>query len=632
MTPLRSLSGVLLAGVVLALPACTDSTGSRTGPAAHVDIVSGNTQTAPVLTLLPQPLVVKVTDAQGRPVQGQVVNFVVTAGGGHATAGTATTGADGVAQDGWTLGGVAGSPQTLEARAVKGTTGAVLALATFTATATVGAPAQVAPYGASAVSADTFVAGVVGSVVEDTFAVIVRDAAGNPVPGTQVTWAVTSGGGSITSPTATDAAGVARTQWVLGAGAGATQTAQAAVGGSTVRFTAYPATALTKTAGDGTTAGTGSALTVSLVATGGSGPIGDLPIHWTVASGGGSVTPAVGATSRHAFNYGTASATWTLGLAAGTQTLTATSGGLTVTYTATAIAAGTRTLVAQVPGRLLDATSDRVLWIEPAAGAAGVVKLRTVATGADAVLMTTPDRANALGYLFTGGALVYSSPSLMEFRGGTTTNLGAVFGIFSAEGEWAAWSDGAQVIRRDLAAGTNLSIAGVRGFWVDVGVNGDVVYVSGGPHLYHAGTLTTVSTGPGGANTIQTDGVNVVYTSNGKVYLDNGSSDEFLFEGGPYRMNGGWVAWSTSTSPVQRRTPAGVVQTLSPESAGTRVEALGPDGTVVYRYPINGGRYYLVTPAGTRYDVGPTGDLDRIAVHGSTLYLLADGSVYVLAP
>jgi len=628
----RTAAALLLAGAVLALPGCKDSNGPKTGPVAHVDIVSGNTQTGAVNTQLSQPLVVKVTDASGNVVKGQAVSFVVTAGGGNVSAGTATTDASGIAQTLWTLGGVAGSPQTLEARAVSGT-GQVLASATFTATATAGAPAQAAPYGPSAFSGDTLVAGVVGSVVEDSFAVIVRDAAGNPVPGVQVSWAVTSGGGGITSPTTTDASGVARTQWVLG-NAGTPQTAQATVGGATVRFTAYPATVLTKTSGDGVTAGTGSTLTVSLSATGPTGAIGGLPIHWTVSSGGGSVTPAVGETSRHAFNLGTASATWTLGPSAGTQTLTATAGGLSVTFTATAIGAGTRTLLAQVPGPVLDATSDRVLWWETATGQ---VKLRTLATGADAVVLTTSGTPNVLGYLFTGGALVYvTNAGLFEYRGGTATNLGGVFGLPSVEGDWAAWSSGTQVLRRDLSAGTNLVLANARGFFEDAAPNGDVGFHTNDAFVYHGGAVTPVSHAAGSVNQVQTDGVNVVYGANNAsgtaLTLDNGNADVFLVQNPTaYRLNGGWIAWSTSAGPVQRRTPAGVVEQVSPES-GALLDALGPDGTVVYRYPRNGGRYYLVAPDGTRYDVGPATDIDSVVVHGSSFYLLSGGSAYRLAP
>jgi len=623
MPPLRTLSRALLAAAVLALPACSDSSGPKTGPAAHVDVVSGNTQTGAVNTQLAQPLVVRVTDAGGNVVQGQSVSFVVTAGGGNVSAGTATTDQAGIAQTLWTLGGVAGSPQTLEARAVSGT-GQVLASAAFTATAAAGAPAQAAPYGPSIFSGDTLVAGVVGSVVEDSFAVIVRDAAGNPAPGVQVAWAVTSGGGGITSPTTTDASGVARTQWVLG-NAGTAQTAQATVGGATVRFTAYPATVLTRTAGDGVTAGTGSTLTVGLSATGPTGAIGGLPIHWTVSSGGGSVTPAVGEASRHNFNLGTASANWTLGPSAGTQTLTASAGGLSVTFTATAIASGTRTLLAQFPGRAVDATTDRVLWVEPQAG--GSVKLRTLATGTDAALTTDPDPTYTTGYLFSAGVIFRTGGSaVFEYRGGVTTPLGPS-GYLSGEGEWAAWSSSVQVIRRDLATGTNLVIANQRAFYQDVGPNGDVTFYTSSPFLYHDGAVTPISCN---AIQIQTDGVNVVCTGNPLV-LERGNDDLPLAQGwSAYRLNAGWIAWSTSGQ-VQRRSPAGVVETVSTES-GALLDALGPDGTVVYRYPRNGGRFYLVTPAGARYDLGPATDIDQVVVHGSDFFLLSNGAAYRLAP
>src|SRR3954471_7624391 len=126
---LNAIPRVLLAGAVAALAACADSTGAKVGAAAHLDVLSGNTQTAPVGTELPQPLVVKVTDDKGHVVKGQVVNFVVTAGGGHVFAGTAITNDDGLAQERWTLGGVAG-PQQLEARAVDGATGQALVFAT----------------------------------------------------------------------------------------------------------------------------------------------------------------------------------------------------------------------------------------------------------------------------------------------------------------------------------------------------------------------------------------------------------------------------------------------------------------------------------------------------------------------
>ena len=101
-------------------------------------IVSGNGQSGPSNTELPDPLVVKVTKPNGNPLKGQIVNFVVVEGGGSVFAGVAQTNTQGVAQEFWTLG--APGPQTLEVRAVDPATGAKLVFGTFTATALAVAP------------------------------------------------------------------------------------------------------------------------------------------------------------------------------------------------------------------------------------------------------------------------------------------------------------------------------------------------------------------------------------------------------------------------------------------------------------------------------------------------------------
>jgi hypothetical protein len=160
---------------------------------------------------------------------------------------------------------------------------------------------------------------------------------------------------------------------VLGPAGSAIQGAQATAGGATVRFIAHPVTALTKVAGDGVVQGAGSVVTVTV---GTNGP-GGLPIHWTVGAGGGSVAPAVVRTGDASAN-GTASAQWTLG-ASGPQTLTASSGSLSVTFTATAVAAGKRTLLADLPGRILDLDATRVLWLDSAT--TRQVKLRNLGSG-----------------------------------------------------------------------------------------------------------------------------------------------------------------------------------------------------------------------------------------------------------
>lgn len=92
---------IFFAGILLA--ACSgDSTGSS-APAA-VAAVSGSGQAATVGLLATNPLVVRVTNAGGKGVQGVTVSWAVTSGGGSLTAASTVTGADGLAQVQWTLG------------------------------------------------------------------------------------------------------------------------------------------------------------------------------------------------------------------------------------------------------------------------------------------------------------------------------------------------------------------------------------------------------------------------------------------------------------------------------------------------------------------------------------------------
>jgi hypothetical protein len=664
-SPLRTLSRTLLAGAVAALAACSDSTGSKVGAAAHLDVLSGNGQSAPVGTELPQALVVKVTDAKGHPVKGQVVNFVVTAGGGHVFAGSSATNDDGVAQERWTVGTAAGAPQTLEVRAVDNATGQALVFATFTATTVAGPPTQ-----ATAVGGDTSVVGVPGSVVEDSFAVQVRDQYGNPTPGVQVAWSVTAGGGSITSPSTTDAAGIARTQWVLGNAGTAVQGAQATAGGATVRFAASPVTTLTKLAGDGLVQGAGSTITVTV---GTNGP-GGLPIHWAVASGGGSVAPAVARTTTGAATSA-ASAQWTLG-PAGPQTLTASAGSLTVNFTATSVAAGRRTLLADLNGRILDLDATRALYVDSST-AVRKVRLRTLSTGSEVVV-----DSGYSGMLAPDGALVLrgSPATLVEIRAGAVTSLGPVSTFpenpLAVEGNWAAWTtaQGGSLIRRDLVAGTNATLATL-GFpnrsTLDVGLNGDVAYesyIGGGSggssyiQLFHDGTVTDVyNSSSVGLARPKTDGGNVTFTT---LSLFTGY-EQWLWHAGTTerlaqaqligsqlqrnpdsRLAGGWVAYLRINQPatpslytqVRLRTPGGVDEPVSQAGTGyaALLEALCPDGSVVYSQgtfsqgAASYTRRYIAYRGGPLVDMGPpTGS--SVVCHDNRFFLLSGGAGFELA-
>lgn len=73
-------------------------------PPASLTIVSGNNQAGTPDNALANPLVVEVQDADGGAVDGVMVTFEVTAGGGTLSAETATTNAQGRAQTSLTLG------------------------------------------------------------------------------------------------------------------------------------------------------------------------------------------------------------------------------------------------------------------------------------------------------------------------------------------------------------------------------------------------------------------------------------------------------------------------------------------------------------------------------------------------
>ena len=92
-----------------ALGACGgDSTSPSNGPAARIDALGDPSRSAQVGTTVPGGIVVKVTDASGRPVIGATVALAVTLGNGVTMPRVATTDAKGQATATWTLGTIVG--------------------------------------------------------------------------------------------------------------------------------------------------------------------------------------------------------------------------------------------------------------------------------------------------------------------------------------------------------------------------------------------------------------------------------------------------------------------------------------------------------------------------------------------
>lgn len=190
---------------------------------------------------------------------------------------------------------------------------------------------------------------IAGAAVATPPSVIVKDASNNPVSGVSVTFAVASGGGSVSGASqVTDGSGIATVgSWTLGtvAGSNSLTASSGTLTGSPVTFTATgiagAAASIAANAGDHQTAppNTNVAVAPSVIVKDANGNVvSGVSVTFAVGSGGGSVTGAAATTD----TGGVATVgSWTLGGTAGSNTLTATSAGLTgspVTFTATAVA------------------------------------------------------------------------------------------------------------------------------------------------------------------------------------------------------------------------------------------------------------------------------------------------------
>ncbi|HUQ98221.1 MAG TPA: GDSL-type esterase/lipase family protein [Gemmatimonadaceae bacterium] len=281
------------------------------GPATTVAATAGNGQTGTAGGFIATKPSVLVTDANGNPVAGFPVTFTPGSGSGSVTFGSTFTDASGIATVGsWKLGTAAGA-QALSAAAASLAGSPVV----FTATA-------VAPVAANlSLSAGNDQSAKPNFAVPVRPAVVITDPAGVPVPGVTVTFAVASGGGTITGASVvTGDDGIATVgSWVLGPSAGAnslTATSGTLTGSPyTFNATAIPAppTNINLAAGNGQNASAGKPTpippTVKVVDADGVA-VPNVSVTWVIRSGTGSISNSTALTN----SIGTASVSWTLGL------------------------------------------------------------------------------------------------------------------------------------------------------------------------------------------------------------------------------------------------------------------------------------------------------------------------------
>jgi adhesin/invasin len=391
--------------------------------AAQVVLVSGDAQSLAVGTQAGAPLIVQVQNAAGAPFPlGFPVDFAVVTGpaGTSLSPLSSTTDAQGFAQTILTAGGIAG-PVQVSATAAGLTGSPVVFSATVTGVA--GAPA-------SLVAQTPLVqAATVGAAVAQAPSVKVVDAQNVPVPGVQVTFAVASGGGSVTGGVqATAANGIATVgSWIPGTVSGP-NTLTATVNALTpLVFTANAAADVPDTlviiAGDSQTAAAGTQLPIALVV-----EVRDqfanlvqgATVNWSPVQGSASPTSSV------TDNAGRTQTLWTLGTGVPGQTLTASATGAPPTvFHATATFATPTVLLgfATIPGVGVGLSTNVTVGLSQPAGIGGV----NVGITSQNTSIVTVQSANVLipqGQ--TTGSVVINGIAV-----GTTTITGSATGFTS---------------------------------------------------------------------------------------------------------------------------------------------------------------------------------------------------------
>ena len=332
----------------------------------------------------PQP-VLQLQDASGNPAARAGVSVTVQIASGTGSLGGATTqvsDADGrVAFTDLTIvGGPGARTLIFAASGYASATSTPVSLG-------VGAPAAVGVAAGEGQSAE------VGSSVTVAPAVAVTDAAGTPVAGVPVKFAVASGGGSVTGDDAvTGADGVAAVgSWTLGGSAGA-NTLRATVAADNVSGNPVTFTATATPGGPSGERSTVDAAPASIVASDGSAfstitiivrdrrgnPLTGRTVTLSVSGSGATLTQP-GPTDDSGTTVGRLSST-----AAGQRTVTAKTGGATLGQTVVTITAATPVpagTTVQVPnGRAGEATQVQLTLADrfgnPVAGAAGQVAVR----------------------------------------------------------------------------------------------------------------------------------------------------------------------------------------------------------------------------------------------------------------
>jgi hypothetical protein len=193
---------------------------------------------------------------------------------------------------------------------------------------------------------------------------------------------------------------------------------------------------------------------------------------------------------------------------------------------------------------------------------------------------------------------------------------------------YAVFVEGSSIYRRDLTIGADLLVASdAINIDYDVAPNGDVVFKrSDGMYRYRNGQITTVA--PSGAGALRTDGSLIVYEvgSPRALTLYDGTSTTTLVSAGlstgEFQVNNGWVAFTRRQNPGTQqawiRSPTGMFRQVTATGLNASIEALGADGTIVYKA---GPRRYYSTFTRAAVDIGQSAQ-GRVVWHDGDFFML----------
>ena len=278
-----------------------------------IRIVSGVDQQAMPGDALANPFVIEVRDKRGVAFEGVPVTFTITAGGGTLNTQTTMTDPNGRAESILTLGPNAG------------TNTVTVSVTGSQETRTFNAEASRIPKKLEIISG-VDQEGLPGDVLEKPFVVEVRDQTDKPLPGVEVTFTVTAGGGTLSATHATtDENGRAENTLTLGPNAGTNTVTVSVIGPQEQRTLNAEGIRIPKTlkivSGAEQEGIPGAALEKQFVVEvrdQSDKPLPGAQVMFTVAAGGGTLS----ATSATTDSNGRAESTLTLGPNPGTNTVT----------------------------------------------------------------------------------------------------------------------------------------------------------------------------------------------------------------------------------------------------------------------------------------------------------------------